>query len=56
MQCRKCHGLLVKQWLADELDEAYAWRCLNCGALTDALIERNRKECVTNAQAALTSS
>jgi len=42
MECRKCHGLMVEEWLTDELDEAYVWRCVNCGACVDHTIERNR--------------
>ncbi|MGH7232146.1 MAG: hypothetical protein ACREJU_12420 [Nitrospiraceae bacterium] len=43
MECWKCRGLVVKEWMADELDEAYVWRCLNCGSLTDEIIRRNQK-------------
>ena len=42
MQCRKCNGLVVSEWLADELDEAYVWRCLNCGLVIDEIISRNQ--------------
>ena len=42
MECRKCNGLVVKEWLSDGLDEAYVWRCLNCGSLTDEIIQKNQ--------------
>ncbi|WP_447978565.1 hypothetical protein [Candidatus Nitrospira bockiana] len=44
MQCGKCQGLMVTEWLADELDEAYVWRCLNCGSVLDSVIDRHRKQ------------
>lgn len=43
MECRKCRGLMIEEWLADDLDEAYVWRCVNCGAVMDLLIERNHQ-------------
>ncbi len=53
MECWKCNGLTVKEWLADELDEAYVWRCLNCGSVTDETIQRNRKPAVREESQAL---
>ena len=41
MECRKCCGLMIEEWVADALDEAYVWRCVNCGAMMDHMIERN---------------
>jgi len=41
--CRKCKGLMVEEWLSDALDEAYVSKCVNCGAVTDAMIEANRR-------------
>jgi hypothetical protein len=41
MECRKCCGLMIEEWMADALDEAYVWRCVNCGAMMDQMIERN---------------
>jgi uncharacterized Zn finger protein len=41
MECRKCCGLMIEEWMADELDEAYVWRCVNCGAMMDQTIQRN---------------
>lgn len=43
MECRKCRGLMIEEWLADELDEAYVWRCVNCGAVTDMMIARHHQ-------------
>jgi hypothetical protein len=43
MECRKCRGLMIEEWLADDLDEAYVWRCVNCGAVMDLMIERNHR-------------
>jgi len=53
MECWRCNGLTVEEWLADELDEAYVWRCLNCGSLTDEIIQRNRKLAVREESQAL---
>jgi uncharacterized Zn finger protein len=44
MECRKCRGLMIEEWLADELDEAYVWRCVNCGSVMDRMIERNHRD------------
>ena len=41
--CRKCKGLMVSEWLSDALDDAYVSKCLNCGAVTDPMIEANRR-------------
>jgi hypothetical protein len=43
MECRKCRGLMIEEWMADALDEAYVWRCLNCGAMMDQMIERHHQ-------------
>ena len=43
MECRKCRGLMIEEWMADELDEAYVWRCVNCGAMMDHMIQRNHQ-------------
>ena len=43
MECRKCCGLMIEEWMADELDEAYVWRCVNCGAMMDQTIQRNHQ-------------
>ena len=43
MECRKCRGLMIEEWLADELDEAYVWRCVNCGSVMDGMIARHHR-------------
>lgn len=43
MECGKCRGLMIEEWMADELDEAYVWRCVNCGAMMDPMIQRNHQ-------------
>jgi hypothetical protein len=37
MQCHRCQGLLVDEWLLDEryLYWKRAWRCVNCGNWMD---------------------
>ncbi|MGH7255063.1 MAG: hypothetical protein ACREI3_04730, partial [Nitrospirales bacterium] len=42
MECRKCQGLMVEEWCADDLDDAFIWKCVNCGAMVDPIILRNR--------------
>jgi hypothetical protein len=45
---------MIEEWVADALDEAYVWRCVNCGAMMDHMIERNhlpRSEAVPAATA-----
>ncbi len=42
MTCRRCKGLMVAEWYAELLVEAYLMRCVNCGALTDSTIEQNQ--------------
>lgn len=44
MECRKCHGLMIEEWMADELDEAFAWRCVNCGSMMDQMIQRHHEK------------
>lgn len=43
--CQRCHGLMVLEETHDLLTQGQSlWvqRCLNCGRLSDALIEYNR--------------
>ncbi|HXF92542.1 MAG TPA: hypothetical protein VNK46_07275 [Nitrospiraceae bacterium] len=42
MTCERCQGLMVEEWRPDFSPESYIWRCINCGAITDPLIEHNR--------------
>jgi len=34
MSCRRCQGFLVKDWVSDKFEDAWVWRCVNCGAIT----------------------
>lgn len=31
MDCPKCKGLAMCEWVSEALEEEYQWRCLNCG-------------------------
>lgn len=46
MPCVRCRGLMVAEFLVesanDELEDARAWRCVNCGELVDRQVLRNR--------------
>lgn len=43
MTCRKCKGLMVTEWVCEFLQEnAYVWRCVNCGAIVDPAIRKDR--------------
>ena len=47
MYCSRCHGLLAKDRFLDMeggFGEMWpeSWRCLNCGAVQDGVIEQNR--------------
>ena len=42
MECRKCHGFMVEEWVSDYLPEEFAWRCVNCGLIVDTTISRNQ--------------
>jgi len=45
VKCPRCHGLLAVDYMNDILTDGI-WReqskCLNCGSVTDAVIEANR--------------
>ena len=48
MDCLRCGGLLVKDQCIDFSGTSghfwiRAWRCVNCGELSDPLIEQNRR-------------
>ena len=48
MSCSRCCGLMIKDHYMDhEGTSGYtwmsAWRCMNCGHVHDATIERNRR-------------
>lgn len=43
MTCRKCRGLMVSEWICEFLEkDAYVWRCVNCGAIVDPAIRKDR--------------
>lgn len=47
MCCHRCAGLLVEEWLYDKLGETHflpAWRCVNCGAVEDQVIQTNQRK------------
>ena len=35
MQCFKCKGLMLAEWVSDYLVRSFVWRCLNCGLIAD---------------------
>lgn len=47
MTCRRCQGLMVEDYLFDVQNPSgevwvSAWRCINCGAMQEAMMELNR--------------
>ena len=47
MRCKRCRGLVVVDSFADgEINDGFsepgAWRCVNCGAITDVRVLTNR--------------
>ena len=59
MHCSRCQGLMLKDYLLDMEGGfgemwAHSWRCTNCGAIHDAVIEQHRLAREANA-AVLTS-
>ncbi len=43
MTCRRCRGLMVEEWCSELFSwEDYVWKCLNCGAVVDAVINQNQ--------------
>jgi hypothetical protein len=43
MECPRCQGFMVREWLSDILHVSYSWKCVNCGAIMDAVILENRR-------------
>ncbi|HKY72583.1 MAG TPA: hypothetical protein VJL88_11750 [Nitrospira sp.] len=48
MRCSRCQGLMTKDHLFDMEGGfgdmwANSWRCLNCGAVDDTVIQANRR-------------
>jgi hypothetical protein len=42
MECPKCEGLMIEEYLADGSGGINEWRCVNCGAILDAVIAQNQ--------------
>jgi hypothetical protein len=43
MECSKCRGFMVEEWVPDfSPEEEFAWRCVNCGLIVDPTISRNQ--------------
>ena len=48
MRCSRCQGFMLKDHLLDMAGGfgemwVQSWRCTNCGAVHDAVIEQNRR-------------
>ena len=47
MSCPRCEGFIIREYLVDprqgSLSGVQGWRCVNCGAIGDNLIQTNRK-------------
>lgn len=48
MSCSRCNGCMVEDFLLDMEDSSgpmwlQAWRCMNCGNVTDSVLRRNRQ-------------
>jgi len=42
MECPKCEGLMIEESLLDGSGCINQWRCVNCGAILDAVIAQNQ--------------
>ena len=42
MECPKCEGLMIEESLPDGSGCINQWRCVNCGAILDAVIAQNQ--------------
>ncbi len=48
MSCSRCAGCMVEDFLLDMEDSSgpmwlQAWRCMNCGNVSDSVLQRNRQ-------------
>ena len=43
MECGRCQGFMVREWLSDILQVSYSWKCVNCGGIMDPVILENRR-------------
>ena len=48
MQCPKCKGLMGMERFSDFFLVFYAWKCMNCGAVIDKTIAKNRRKSLTS--------
>lgn len=44
MECPKCKGTMLLERFSDFFLAFYAWKCLNCGAIIDRTISKNRRK------------
>src|SRR5437870_13771218 len=42
MECAKCQGLMIEESFSDGAGYIHEWRCVNCGAILDAVIAQNQ--------------
>ena len=47
MSCSRCKGCMIEDYLLDMEDSSgpmwlKAWRCMNCGNVSDKVLEQNR--------------
>ncbi|HSA87114.1 MAG TPA: hypothetical protein VLE46_13095 [Nitrospira sp.] len=43
MDCPKCQGTMMLERFSDFFIVFYAWKCINCGAIIDRTISKNRR-------------
>ncbi len=43
MNCRRCHGLMVRDEYYTETETSIGFRCINCGDVCDPIISYHRK-------------
>lgn len=51
MECPKCQGTMLLERFSDFFLVFYAWKCLNCGAIIDRTISKNRRKSLTAQEA-----
>ncbi len=47
MQCLKCNGLMVTEWISSFFSEEFVWRCVNCGLMMDPTTIQNLRTAVS---------
>jgi uncharacterized Zn finger protein len=43
MECPKCKGMVVREWVPEAIEEEYHLRCLNCGWVAPIEGEKERR-------------